>query len=69
MEEEIRVGNEVRYRGAFGVGGIKTARVTSITLGGKEGTEVDAVPLDSLKDWDTLSLDNHHWIYGYQIIR
>ena len=68
---ELRLGDQVYWRGTWGQDPMKLAIVESIevTNGGKYGDEVESV------DWNlvyegrevVISLENGHWAYGFQI--
>jgi hypothetical protein len=70
MNETIKIGDEVMWRGNFNNAPAMLATVTAIDLGAvkrsKYGTPVTEVPV-ALKDFCCFSLDNHHWAYGEQI--
>jgi len=68
----LKIGDQVKWRGAFGTQAPKTATIEGIEItgGGKEGEQVDEV------DWSevygrnvVVDLDNEHWAYASQIKR
>ena len=69
---ELKIGDEVSWRGAWGSQASKRAVVTEIevTNGGKYGDEVNSVEWTKVRDRNVVvTLDNGHWAYGEQISR
>jgi hypothetical protein len=69
--EIVRVGQEVKYRGNFGSGQIRTAKLEEIELCEDEhekyGTPVEEVSVHELYKC-VLDLSDGYWAYGYQIV-
>ena len=68
--KNLKIGDEVRWKGAWGSQASKIAVVTEIevTNGGKYGDEVNSVEWNKVRDRDVVvTLDNGHWAYGGQI--
>ena len=69
---ELKIGDEVSWKGAWGSQASKRAVVTEIevTNGGKYGDEVNSVEWTKVRDRNVVvTLDNGHWAYGEQISR
>ena len=69
MEEKIKIGTKVSYRGGWGRNFPTEAVVNSIEFcpnGGKYGTHIEEIPFEK-KDDCVFDLSDHHWCYGYQI--
>ena len=67
---ELKIGDEVNWRGAWGSEAPKNAVVLSIeiTNGGKYGRSVNSVGWTRVRDRNVVvTLDNGHWAYGEQI--
>ena len=67
---ELKIGDEVSWKGAWGSQASKRAVVTEIevTNGGKYGDEVNSVEWTKVRDRNVVvTLDNGHWAYGGQI--
>lgn len=68
--EIVRVGQEVKYRGGFGAGPARKARINDIELCEEEhekyGTPVEEVSVHELYKC-VLDLSDGHWAYGYQV--
>jgi hypothetical protein len=70
MNKVLKIGDEVIWKGGFGMDKSKTAKVTGIevTNGGKYGDPVDEVKWSKVRDREVVvDLDNGHWAYGSQI--
>ena len=69
---ELKIGDEVSWRGAWGRQASKIAVVTEIeiTNGDKYGRSVSSVGWTRVRDRNVVvTLDNGHWAYGEQISR
>jgi hypothetical protein len=70
MENIIKVGTKVKYRGCFGMDEPTIVKVLHIQRSEykrcKYGDGVDSVPF-SEREYCVFSLDNGHWCYGEQI--
>ena len=69
---DLKIGDEVSWRGAWGSQASKIAVVTEIevTNGGKYGDAVNSVEWSKVYDRNVVvTLDNGHWAYGEQISR
>ncbi len=70
MENTIKVGTKVLYRGCFGIDAPKIVKVTHIQRSeykrDKYGVAVDSVPF-SEREYCVFGLDNGRWCYGEQI--
>ena len=69
---ELKIGDEVSWRGAWGSQASKIAVVTEIeiTNGDKYGRSVNSVGWTRVRDRNVVvTLDNGHWAYGEQISR
>lgn len=70
MENIIKIGTKVKYRGCFGTDKPSDVVVTHIERSehkrDKYGDEVDSVPFDE-REYCVFDLDNGHWCYGEQI--
>ena len=67
---KLKIGDAVKWRGAFGSDAPKEAIVEAIeiTNGGKYGDEVDEVSWSQVYGRNVVvSLNNDHWAYGSQI--
>jgi hypothetical protein len=68
--ENLKIGDEVSWRGAWGSEAPKNAVVTEIevTNGGKYGRAVNSIEWTRVRDRNVVvTLDNGHWAYGEQI--
>ena len=68
--KNLKIGDEVSWKGAWGSQASKRAVVTEIevTNGGKYGDEVNSVEWTKVRDRNVVvTLDNGHWAYGGQI--
>lgn len=69
---DLKIGDEVSWKGAWGSQASKIAVVTEIevTNGGKYGDAVNSVEWSKVYDRNVVvTLDNGHWAYGEQISR
>ena len=70
MENIIKVGTKVKYRGCFGMDKPTIVEVTHIERSeykrDKYGVEVDSVPFTE-REYCVFCLNNGHWCYGEQI--
>jgi hypothetical protein len=71
-EQMLRVGDRVRWRGAWGSQPARLAVVTSIDETDrpheKYGREVQELPWARVRaDYCTVGLNNGHWAYGSQL--
>jgi hypothetical protein len=68
---EIRIGDTVLWRGAFGQALERKAKVIGIERSGlqrdKYGVAVESIPYE-LKEYGVFDLDNGCWCYGEQIV-
>ena len=66
----ISKGDQVWWRGSWGIDAWQKAKVVGIELvneGQKEnGVAIEQIPVE-VKDNCVFDLDNGHWAYGYQI--
>jgi len=66
----VKIGTKVRYRSAFGFGNDVEATIVDIELCDhqhqKYGEIVSEVDVDNLYRC-SITLDNGHWAYGYQV--
>ena len=71
MENIIKAGTKVKYRGCFGMDAQTIVEVKYIQRSeykrDKYGVEVDSVPF-SEREYCVFSLNNGHWCYGEQIV-
>lgn len=71
MENIIKAGTKVKYRGCFGMDAPTIVEVKYIQRSeykrDKYGVEVDSVPF-SEREYCVFSLNNGHWCYGEQIV-
>ena len=70
--KNLKIGDEVSWRGAWGSQASKRAVVTEIevTNGDKYGRSVNSVGWTRVRDRNVVvTLDNGHWAYGEQISR
>ena len=71
--EKLKVGDKVMWRGGWGKEAPKKATVECIELcavGSKYGKDVKSVAWETIEKGNrsvTVSLDNGHWAYGYQL--
>ena len=66
----LKIGDTVRWKGAWGSQPAKDAKVTNIELtrGGKYGDPVDEIEWSEVYDRNVVvDLDNGHFAYGSQI--
>ena len=66
----LKIGDEVIWRGSWGMDAPKRAKVESIEItgGGKYGKPVSEVDWREVRDRNiTVDLDNGHWAYASQI--
>ena len=66
----LKIGDTVRWAGAFGSQNAKDAKITGIELtrGGKYGDPVDEIEWSEVYDRNVcVDLDNGHWAYASQI--
>ena len=66
----LKIGDEVSWKGAWGSQASKNAVVTEIevTNGGKYGRAVNSIEWTRVRDRNVVvTLDNGHWAYGEQI--
>lgn len=72
MSKMLKIGDEVMWRGDFGMASPKRVKVIGIeiTNGGKYGDPVDEVPWSKVTGRNvTVDLDNDKWAYAEQIRR
>ena len=70
MDDKLRVGDTVSWRGGWGKDKPQNVKVTDIKRDcvGKSGTEVENIPWRLVMDRTVIvGLDNSHWAYGDQI--
>lgn len=71
QEKVIKVGSRVMYRGCFGVGPAKEAKIESITKAlekrSKYGCSTKSIDWDE-KEYGCFILSDGHWCYGEQIV-
>jgi hypothetical protein len=70
MNNTLKVGDKVMWRGAWGNDEPKEAyiRGIQITNGSKYGDDVNQVSWDKVRDREVVvDLDNGHWAYGGQL--
>lgn len=70
MENKLKIGDKVKWRGAWGSEpeAIATVEGIEITKGGKYGKSVEEVPWSEVFGRNvTVDLDNGHWAYASQI--
>lgn len=72
MEEKvIKVGSKVMYRGCFGTGKVKEAKIESITKSlekrSMDGSRTKTIYWDE-REYGYFTLSDGHWCYGYQIV-
>lgn len=71
QEKVIKVGSRVMYRGCFGVGPAKEAKIESITKAlekrSKDGRSTKSIDWDE-KEYGCFILSDGHWCYGEQIV-
>jgi hypothetical protein len=70
MNKVLKIGDEVIWKGGFGMDKPKVAKVEGIELtrGGKYGDPVDEIEWSEVYDRNVcVDLDNGHWAYGSQI--
>ena len=73
MEDVLKTGDTVNWRGAWGIDAPKEARVKEILLCEAEGVKHGSLVNEVL--WDKVTagrkiivdLDNGHWAWGFQI--
>jgi hypothetical protein len=71
--DKLKIGDKVMWRGAWNTEPPKEATVVSMELcanGTKYGKEVKSVAWETIENAKrsvTVSLDNGHWAYGYQL--
>ena len=72
MENNLKIGDVVFWKGAFGTAAKKKAKIVNIehTKGGKYGDSVDSICWSLVRDREVcVDLDNGSWAYGSQISR
>ena len=70
MNKTLKIGDEVIWKGGFGMDKPKVAKVEGIehTRGGKYGDSVEEISWTKVRDREVvLDLDNGHWCYGSQV--
>ena len=67
MSDLLKIGDEVTWKGCFGMDAPRTAKVIGITFG-KYGAAAQSVPWSQVVDRAVVvDLDNNHWAYAEQI--
>lgn len=69
--KDLKVGDKVMWRGAWGNGLPKEVKVTYIELtenGSKYGNSIQSIDWNKVNGREVIvDLDNGHWAYGYQL--
>jgi hypothetical protein len=69
--KDLKVGDKVMWRGAFGNDLPKEVKVTYIELtenGSKYGNSIQSIDWNKVNGREVIvDLDNGHWAYGYQL--
>jgi hypothetical protein len=69
--KDLKVGDKVMWRGAFGNDLPKEVKVTYIELtenGSKYGNSIQSIDWNRVNGREVIvDLDNGHWAYGYQL--
>lgn len=72
LNNVLKVGDNVIWRGRFGLDEPQKAKITGIQVnienGSKEGISVNKISWSSVKERkQILDLDNNHWCWSYQV--
>lgn len=72
MSDTLRIGDDVLWRGSFGMEEPKKVMVTGIQLNYSNGSK-EGIPVEEIDWWhiqernQILDLDNGHWCWAFQI--